>query len=264
MENNNYNPYQNNSNDSYNGYSNNATFKSYADRTEDGYSSVGYTTTETVVDTESSNKVIAMSFIYMVAALAISGIVAIFAYATDIAYNMIFNGTYYALIFIELAVVIAADVAIAKNKDALARIFYFAYSICTGLTFSVFFYAYTEGSIAIIFFATAIMFAVIAAVAMNTKKDLTALGVIGYMGLVALILATIIMAIAGIDSAVIAVIGLALFIGITAYDIQKIKRLANANIGWSTHTLALFGALNIYLDFINIFLKLIRLFGKRR
>ena len=109
------------------------------------------------------------------------------------------------------------------------------------------------------------MFAGIAVVAMKTKKDLSVIGIIGYMGLFALIIVSTFTLLFGAEeSPFLLIVGLALFIGITAYDVQKIKALTNSSANMSENTLAVFGAMTLYLDFINIFLKLLRLFGSKR
>ena len=97
-----------------------------------------------------------------------------------------------------------------------------------------------------------------------TKSDLTSVGSIGMMGLIGVIVLSVInifMKSSGLDF-MISIVGLAIFIGLTAYDMQKIKEMSKTNIGMSTTAIALFGALELYLDFINIFLRLLRLFGR--
>lgn len=207
-------------------------------------------------------KALGYSFLLMTVALFISGFISFFVAASGLIYESSFTGIFYVSIFAELIVVMAANFALAKQNAKLAGILFVVYSICNGLVLSVIFVAYELASIGTIFVATALMFAGISVVAITTKKDLTILGTIGYMGLFALIIATFIGMLFGVDYAIFSIIGLALFIGITAYDVQKIKRYASS--GDSIANIAIFGALNLYIDFVNIFLKLLRLFGNRK
>lgn len=216
--------------------------------------------------TASSKTVLTRSFLYMVVALIVSGVIAQMAVASGLTLSLVLGGGFSVLLFAELGVVIVSNIALSKNNALLAGIMFFVYSVCNGLTCSVVFYAYSGESIATIFIATAVMFAGIAVVAMKTKKDLSVLGIIGYMGLFALIIVSTFTLLFGAqESPFLLIVGLALFIGITAYDVQKIKALTNSSVvSASENTLAIFGAMTLYLDFINIFLKLLRLFGSRR
>lgn len=249
MSENNYNSYSNNQNGYYG--------------QDDNFDTPYVVDTTYFENTARSAKALASSFFLMAIALVVSAVTAIVVASSSIIASQSFTTLFYVAIFSEFIIVFAANSALRKDNASLAGMLFFVYSICTGFTFSIIFCVYDPMSIVMIFFTTAVMFAAIAIFATVTKKDLTVLGTIGYMGLIGIILVSIIYMIAGSsEPAIVTAIGLALFIGITAYDVQKIKSIANS--GASMGTIAVFGALTLYLDFINIFLKLIRLFGRSR
>lgn len=213
-------------------------------------------------------EVMVFTYLYMFAVLVLSGVVAYATYASGLILDIFSNRAFfYGLIFAELALVFAANRVTQKNNVALSAITLFAYSIVNGLTLSVIFVVYEMQSIIGIFFVAAAMFGALGAFGYATKKDLTSIGQIGYMGL----FGTIILMLANVFffrsegiSLMVSVLFLALFIGITAYDTQKIKEMASYSDTNSKHTLAMRGSLILYLDFINMFLQLLRLFAKRR
>ncbi|MBS1782621.1 MAG: Bax inhibitor-1/YccA family protein [Bacteroidetes bacterium] len=145
------------------------------------------------------------------------------------------------------------------------------YAAITGISFSFILLAYTPGTVFTCFLSAAAMFGVMAVMGYTTKKDLTGFGKIMMMGLIGIIIASIInfFAHSGSMDYIISFIGVMVFTGLTAYDVQKLKRIG-AGIEFEgtavadTRKLAIMGALSLYLDFINIFLFLLRLFGGRR
>lgn len=142
------------------------------------------------------------------------------------------------------------------------------YSVLNGVTLSVVFLAYTLSSIASVFFITAGTFAVMAFIGYTTKTDLTSLGKILFMALIGLIIATVVNLFVGnsVFNLIVSYIGVAIFVGLTAYDSQKIKRmLYDADeMDERSQKIALLGALTLYLDFINLFLYLLRILGNNR
>ena len=143
-----------------------------------------------------------------------------------------------------------------------------AYSVLNGVTLSVIFLAYTMSSITSVFFITAGTFAAMAFVGFVTKKDLSSMGRILFMALIGLIIATVVnmfMRSTGLMM-ILNYVGVLVFVGLTAYDSQKIKQmlLMADNTGEGAQKLALLGSLTLYLDFINLFLYLLRIFGTRR
>ena len=231
----------------------------------------GYSTTygNTEVDVQ---KVLVRSFVFMFLALLVSGITAL-AVATSWSENgalgrMVYGTRWGFLIFIiaEFALVIACNAAIKKNNLVLSGILFFAYSVVNGLTLSVIFLAYTTASITQVFFIAAGIFGVMALVGATTKADLTKLGTILVIGLFGIIIASVINWFIGSNglTMVISIIGVLVFTGLTAYDVQKIKKIAATNVGYDLNVIGLYGAMELYLDFINLFLYLLRLFGNAK
>jgi FtsH-binding integral membrane protein len=143
-----------------------------------------------------------------------------------------------------------------------------AYALFTGMSLSFIFVIYTMGSIASTFLIAAGMFGAMAVVGYTTKTDLTSFGKIMMMGLIGILIASLVNFFLKSDamSYVISTIGVLVFTGLTAYDVQKLKRIG-AGIEYGNQMaskLSIMGALSLYLDFINIFLYLLRLFGSRR
>ena len=142
------------------------------------------------------------------------------------------------------------------------------YSVVNGATLSVIFMVYALTSIANVFFITAGTFAVMAFIGYTTKKDLTSLGRMLFMGLIGIIIATVVNIFLGSSmlNMIVSYVGILVFIGLTAYDSQKIKRLLYTadSTDESAQKIALLGSLTLYLDFINLFLMLLRIFGGNR
>jgi len=175
---------------------------------------------------------------------------------------------FYGLLIGELLVVGALVGFIEKMSAATATAVFFAYSVMNGLTLSVIFLAYTSTSITSTFFITAGTFGVMSAYGYFTKRDLTSVGNICFMALIGLIIATIVNIFwtNNMFSLIISCAGVLIFVGLTAYDTQRIKELgATVDEGSEAGRKgAVMGALALYLDFINLFLMLLRLFGDRR
>lgn len=214
-----------------------------------------------------AQEVVAKSYLFMVIALIITAVAALTTSAR-VAYNIMFGSEYSFLIFVlaELGVVMAANWAIKKNNAVLAGVLFAVYSWMTGILFSIFFVIFTKSSIATVFMITAGMFAIMAIYGMVTKKDLTTAGNLLMMGLLGIILGGVVNVFMGNSmlDMIITVVGIIIFVGLTAYDSQKIKKMAAMANNSNVLSLAMMGALELYLDFINLFLKLLRLFGKSR
>lgn len=211
--------------------------------------------------------VMSKTFLFMCAALLISALSAFATYQSDLVYTIASNRIlFYGLLFGEIGIVMVASRAIEKQRIIPATLLFAAYACINGVTLSFIFLIYEIGSIFSIFIVSALVFGVMAVYGYVTKSDLTKLGSIGMMALFGVIIMSVVnifMRSSGLDL-VLSMVGLAIFIGLTAYDMQKIKDLASTNYGKSTTAIGLFGALQLYLDFVNIFLRLLRLFGKRR
>jgi len=175
------------------------------------------------------------------------------------------NGGFIICIIAELAIALIFSFTLKKLSPTAAKIMFLVYSFITGLTFSIFFLLYELSSISIIFGCTALIFFVLSEIGKHTTKDLTQMGNILLIGLFVLIIASVINIFLGntVLDLILTIVGLGIFIGITIYDTQKI--LAMRSVGsLNEDTLAIYGAFQLYLDFINLFIRLLELFGKRR
>lgn len=216
----------------------------------------------------SVNDVLTKSFLFMFLALLVTGIVALFV-ANSPSFILSFYGNPTLIILVavaEIGVVIGATFAMKKNNLMLSAILFGVYSVLNGITLSVIFLVYELGSITQVFFIAAAIFGAMAVIGATTKKDLSNIGMICIVGLFGIIIASIVnmfLKSPGMDY-VISIIGVIVFVGLTAYDVQKIKKLAASNPGYHPMVLGLYGAMELYLDFINLFLYLLRLLGKAK
>ncbi len=161
----------------------------------------------------------------------------------------------------------AISSAINRLSLTTATLLFVLYSVINGATLSFIFVLYTMSSIASVFFITAGTFAVMALIGYTTKTDLSSMGKILFMALIGLIIATIVNIFlkSSLMETVVSYIGVLIFVGLTAYDSQKIKQMLMMapDAGEAAQKLALLGALSLYLDFVNLFIYLLRIFGRR-
>ena len=208
-------------------------------------------------------------YVWMTLALAITGFTA-YGVATSPGILQAIYGNqilFWGLIIAEFALVIGVSAAINKLSLTTATLMFILYSVINGALLSSIFLLYTASSISTVFFITAGTFAAMAIVGYTTKTDLSSLGKILLMALIGLIIATVVNVFiksSGFDM-IISYIGVLIFVGLTAYDSQKIKQmlLQAPDAGEGAQKVALLGALSLYLDFINLFIYLLRIFGKR-
>lgn len=180
-------------------------------------------------------------------------------------------GTYFLLLLLEFGLVIWLSAAFRSLSATAATVLFLAFSALNGITLSAVLLAYEPRSIAASFFITSGTFGVMSLYGFLTKRDLTTLGNLAFMGLIGIIIASVVNLFlqSGPLMLLINYLGVAIFVGLTAYDTQKIKQLSiaagtgviDAETG---KKLSVYGALQLYLDFINLFLMLLRLFGNRR
>lgn len=175
-------------------------------------------------------------------------------------YKIFSGGIYFLFVILEVVLVIFLSARVHKMQSNAAKIVFVIYSIVTGVTFSAIFMTYNITSILVVFLAVSILFGIFALLGYYTKIDLTKVGCYLLMGLIALIICVIINLFVdnGTFGLVINWICLLVFIGFTAYDIQKIKRLFEST---TNENIAIIGALELYLDFINIFISLLDILG---
>lgn len=211
-----------------------------------------------------SNKIFSKVFLWMFIGLAITfGVGYYVSLNANMLYN-VFKTYYWFLIIAELVVVIFLSVRIRKMKPMTAKILFCAYSFLTGLTFSSIFVVYQITSIVYVFGITSLIFLIFALIGYFTKMDLTKIGVYLFMALLGVIICSIINIFVGSETfdLGITIVCLIVFIIYIAYDMQIIKR--NLYLIPEEDNLAIYGALQLYLDFINIFLRLLQLFGRSR
>ena len=219
---------------------------------------------------EVSTVFLAKTFNWMAVGLAITGVVAYFTAATGLAYSIIGSPLFYVLVFAELGLVFYLSARISKIQASTASGLFIGYSVLNGLTLSVIFLAYTSSSIAATFFITAGMFGAMAVYGLVTKRDLSGWGSFLFMGLIGIIIASVVNIFlqSSAMSWVVSMIGVIVFTGLTAYDVQKIKRIGEEGImsqgNEAIRKGSIMGALTLYLDFINLFLMLLRFFGGSR
>jgi FtsH-binding integral membrane protein len=177
------------------------------------------------------------------------------------------SGLFWVLAIAELAIVFGVTAAINRISLTTATLLFTIYSVINGLLLSSIFLAYTATSIASVFFITAGTFGAMALVGYTTKTDLSSMGKILFMALIGLIIASVVNIFVGSKGLdlIISYVGVLIFVGLTAWDTQKIKNmlLEAPDASESMQKIALLGALTLYLDFINLFIYLLRIFGKR-
>ena len=208
------------------------------------------------------------SFLFMFIALLLTANTALITVKTGFFAILLTNPPIYlALAVADIIIVTVCGALIRKNNLIPSAILFTLYSVINGIIFSSILVIYTGESIVSIFFVTAVVFAVMAIFGYTTKTDLTRYSRLFFMGLISVIIVSLVNMLLFKSSLLdvgISVFAVILFLGIIAYDMQKIKLLCVSQTGLSDYTLGLYGAIEFYLDFINLFLRLLRLFGKRR
>lgn len=208
------------------------------------------------------------AFVWMTLGLAITGLTALFVADSNLIEVLFSSGSFWMLVIAELAVVWFLSSRIMKLSMPVATAAFAVYSLLNGVTLSPIFLVYTGESITSTFFITAATFGTMAVFGYTTKRDLSSWGSYLMMGLIGLIIASVVNIFLGSSLLMWAVsyLGVLLFVGLTAYDTQQLKAMIAASIGDEEQTkkVALLGALNLYLDFINLFIYLLRILGKRR
>lgn len=210
-------------------------------------------------------------YTWMTLALVITGAVAMYMAKSMTLLSMIMQNSllFWGILIAELGVAWYLSARIHRISFTSATLLFILYSILNGATLSMIFLIYTMSSIATTFFVTAGTFGVMALFGYVTKKDLTRLGSLCFMGIIGIIIASLVNIFLqnSMMEMIISYIGVLLFVGLTAYDSQKIKRLLmqdGVEINETTQKIALLGAMTLYLDFINLFLYLLRILGDRK
>ncbi|MFM7023030.1 MAG: Bax inhibitor-1 family protein [Flavobacteriales bacterium] len=207
-------------------------------------------------------------YAWMSAALLVTGITAMLTAMNKELMLGIYSNimVFYVLIFAQIGLVWYLSARIQSMSSQTATYLFFAYSVLNGLTLASIFIVYEMGTIATTFFITAGTFTAMSAYGYYTKKDLTSVGKIAMMALIGIIIASVVNIFmeAEMLEAIINYAGVLIFVALTAYDTQKIKEMSAGEAGSeSFKKLSIMGALTLYLDFINLFLFLLRIVGGR-
>lgn len=212
------------------------------------------------------NTLVRQVYAWMGAGLALTALMALITVSTPALLMGIVGNklVFYGLMIGELILVFTLSAAIGRLSTGVATLLFLGYSALNGLTLSVVFLVYTADSIASTFAVTAAMFGAMSLYGYVTSRDLTSWGSFLFMGLIGIVIASLVNIFlkSNAVSWVVSAIGVIVFTGLTAYDTWKIKALAAA--GAEGRKPAILGALTLYLDFINLFLMLLRLMGGRR
>lgn len=210
-------------------------------------------------------------YVWMTLALAITGFVALYVAKSYTLLNAMAENSFlfWGLLIAEVGLVMYLSARIHRISFSTATILFIVYSVLNGVTMSILFMVYTMSSIATTFFVTAGTFGATALYGYVTKKDLTRIGNLCIMGVIGLIIASLVNIFLqnSMMDLIISYIGVLLFVGLTAYDSQKIKQLLSDDsieINETTQKIALMGSLTLYLDFINLFIYLLRILGDRK
>jgi len=217
------------------------------------------------------NSFIRSVYNWMAAGLAITGFLAYFV-ANSQAINVLYRspGLLFVLIIAEFALVFSLAARVQKMKASTATAMFIIYAALNGVTLSGIFLVYTQSAITSTFFICAATFLACSVYGMTTRRDLTGLGGFMTMGLIGIIIASVVNMFVRSSgmSMIISYIGVLVFVGLTAYDTQKLKYMALSQPAGVSDTVvrkgAIMGALSLYLDFINLFLFLLRIFGGGR
>ena len=209
-------------------------------------------------------------YLWMTMALAITGFTAYYvAHNESLLMTILTNQIlFWGLIIGELVLVVALSAAINKLSLTVATLMFVLYSVINGATMAYIFLIYTASSVTNVFLITAGTFAAMALFGYFTKTDLTSMGKILLMALIGVIIATIVNVFTKSEglAVILNYVGVLVFVGLTTYDSQKIKQmlLTAPDAGEASQKIALLGSLSLYLDFINLFLYLLRILGSRR
>lgn len=216
-----------------------------------------------------TSEVLNKVFLWMTIGLALTGTTSLWVADNTPLLNSLMGGPMIVLLLVQLGLVIWLSARVMKMQTSTAALVFLAYSLLTGVTLAPIFLVYTESSIGMTFLVSAGTFGAMATYGMITKTDLTKIGNILFMALIGMIIAMVVNMFLGSSmmDLIISVIGVIVFTGLTAYDTQKLKDMSyqlqseSADVQFKVSIL---GALTLYLDFINLFLMLLRLLGDRR
>lgn len=217
------------------------------------------------INSVDTNKVLTNTFFRMFLGLLASALTAFYVYKSGLYVSMISSGSYMALAIIEIAVVLIFSLLFKKLSPTAVTVLFFTYAFVNGFTLSVVFAAYEITSVVYAFVGTSALFGILSLIGYKTNKDISNWGTILTVALLVGIVLTIVNILIGstvLDIALDWAI-LIIFFGLTIYDMNKIKIMQEAGF-CDDEKLYVYGAMELYLDFINIFLRILALFGKRK
>lgn len=204
---------------------------------------------------------------YMTTGLALTGAIAFLISNSPAAINAIFGtGLHWIVMLAPLGVVLFLSARINRMSATTAQAWFWGFAALMGVSLASIFIVYTQESIARVFFITAATFAAMSLYGYTTKRDLSGLGSFLFMGLIGVVIASVVNIFIGstMMQFIISVVGVLVFVGLTAYDTQQIKEMYDELDGSEVAgKKAIMGALRLYLDFINLFIMLLHLFGNR-
>lgn len=226
-----------------------------------------YTTSPTEVLQQQS--IMTRVYAWMTAGLLVTGALAMFVASTPLGLAIVGNPIlFFGIIIGELALVWYLSARISKIAASTATGLFLAYAALNGVTLSIIFLAYTAESIASTFFVTSATFGVMSVYGYTTKRDLSRMGNILFMALIGFLIASVVNLFLRSEAIywITTYAGILIFVGLTAWDTQKIKQMSMTSSGEESQVqrIAILGALMLYLDFINLFLLLLRIMGRRR
>ena len=221
---------------------------------------------EVIIDTDSQNKIFGKTFFWMFLGLLGTAIISAYTYYSGLCFNLISDGYWGGILILELLVVILFSLFFRKLSPVAVGILYFAYSMINGITLSTIFAIFELNSIIYLFIISSLIFAVLGFIGYKTNKDLSKFGTYLMVFLIAGLILSIInlffVKSTGFDLLLDWVI-LLVFFGVTVYDINKIKEL-QVDSSLNSDKIHIYCAMQLYLDFINIFIRILSIFGKRR
>ena len=215
----------------------------------------------------SARRFIIKVYAWMMLALIITGISGLSVISNPVLSEMVSNSNivFFGLIIAEVILVIYLTRKLYEMTPAMAKFWFFVYSVLNGVTLSALLYVYDLGTVGYAFLVTAVLFGVMSLYGYITKTDLTSIGNLLVMGLFGLIIATVFNMFFRNDqlSLILTYIGVFIFIGLIGYDTQKIKQLGYNSSSSEEANASIMGAMILYLDFINLFIRLVRLIGRK-
>ena len=211
------------------------------------------------------NKLLSKSFLWMFLGLLVTFLTGYVVSINENMVNSIYNGPLVLiLVIVEFALVIYFSTRVAKMQPTAAKISYLLYAFVSGLTFSSIFIYFEVASIMYVFLVAAVLFGLFGLIGYKTKLDLSKVGTYLLMGLIGVIICTIVNIFLKSNTfdLILSIITILIFVGFTAYDVHNIIRFSETNE--NTEVVAIYGAFELYLDFINIFINLINILGKSK